>query len=187
VFKNVGAEAGASLGHTHSQIIATPFIPGSIETELAGTAAYHARSGTCLFCELHRREMLDGARFVVRSANFAVFTAFAPRFDYEFWVLPCHHESRFETISDAGCQEVAQLMKHVLVGLDRAAHEPAYNWFLHTSPLRSPPLPHYHWHIEVLPRTARPAGLEWGFGCCIVSLSPETAARRLRHALPIPH
>ena len=36
VFKNVGAEAGASLGHSHSQIVATPVVPDLITRELKG-------------------------------------------------------------------------------------------------------------------------------------------------------
>jgi UDPglucose--hexose-1-phosphate uridylyltransferase len=183
VFKNVGAEAGASLGHTHSQIIATPFVPQSIEIERAGAAAYYSRTAECVFCAIVHREFQDHERVIARSENFLVIAAFAPRFDYEFWLLPIHHASRYETISETACLELAQLMKQMLSALNEVLEQPAYNWFLHTSPLRSPELPDYHWHIEVLPRTARPAGLEWGFGCFIASVSPEQSARELRAAL----
>ena len=110
-------------------------------------------------------------------------TAFAPRFAYELWVLPTSHASRYETITDQQAVELAHLMKRALTALDLAQQEPAYNWCLHTAPLRSPELPHYHWHIEVLPRTARPAGLEWGYGCFITTVMPEIAAAELRAAL----
>ena len=109
---------------------------------------------------------------------------FAPRFAYELWVLPIDHASRFETLTDERAEELARLMKRVLVALDRSQNEPAYNCFLHTSPLRSSELLHYHWHIEVLPRTARPAGLEWGYGCFITTVAPEHAAAELRSSLP---
>ena len=184
VFKNVGAEAGASLGHSHSQIIATPVIPDVIGAELAGAQEFFARGGRCVFCDLVNRELADDARVVARSEHFLIVTAFAPRFSYELWVLPASHSSRYETITDERCRELVNLMKRVLVALDRVLVEPAYNWFLHTAPLRSPELPHYHWHIEVLPRTARPAGLEWGFGCFITTVAPETAAAELRADLP---
>jgi UDPglucose--hexose-1-phosphate uridylyltransferase len=183
VFKNVGAEAGASLGHTHSQIIATPIVPGLIEVELANAAAFHSRTGHCVFCDIVSREMEEKDRIIAQSENFLVITAYAPRFDHEFWVLPKQHFSRFETISDAESIELALLMKRVLVALDRVLDKPAYNWCLHTAPLHSSELPHYHWHIEVLPRTARPAGLEWGFGFFIASISPEQSAAELRSAL----
>jgi UDPglucose--hexose-1-phosphate uridylyltransferase len=97
--------------------------------------------------------------------------------------MPRNHTSRYELITDDACLELAQLMKGVLRALDTVLDRPAYNWFLHTAPLRSRELPHYHWHIEVMPRIARPAGLEWGFGCFIVSQSPEKSAEKLRAAI----
>jgi UDPglucose--hexose-1-phosphate uridylyltransferase len=184
VFKNVGAEAGASLGHTHSQIIATPLVPEAIEAELAGGRDFFARTGRCVFCDLATRELRDGERVIARSEHFLAVAAFAPRYAYEFWVLPLHHSARYESVTDADALELARLMKRVLAALDRVQGEPAYNWCLHTAPLRSAELPHYHWHIEVLPRTSRPAGLEWGYGCFITTVAPETAAAEMRAALP---
>lgn len=182
VFKNVGAEAGASLGHTHSQIIATPIIPDSIQAELSGAAAFYAKNQQCVFCDLIQREIALGERVIARSEHFAAIMAFAPRFDYEFWVLPTAHGSSYASVSDADCLELAQLMKRVLRALDRVLEAPAYNWFLHGAPLHSEERPEYHWHLEVMPRTTRPAGLEWGFGCFIATVAPEQAAAELRAA-----
>jgi UDPglucose--hexose-1-phosphate uridylyltransferase len=184
VFKNLGAEAGASLGHTHSQIISLPIVPELIEAELAGGLAFHARTGRCVFCDLISRELAAGERVVARSENFLAVTAYAPRYAYEFWVLPLGHSARYEAITDPGTHELTRLLRRVLIALDRVQAEPAYNWFVHSAPLRSPELAHYHWHLEVLPRTARPAGLEWGHGCFITTVSPEKAAAELRSALP---
>jgi UDPglucose--hexose-1-phosphate uridylyltransferase len=183
VFKNVGAEAGASLGHTHSQIIATPVVPALIQSELTGAEAYFARTGRCVFCDIANEELADGSRVVARSEHFVVVTAFAPRFAYEMWVLPVQHESRYESITDDLATELAVLLTRVLRALDTVQHSPAYNWFLHTTPLHAGSPPYYHWHLEILPRTARPAGLEWGFGCHITTASPERAALELRSAL----
>ncbi len=185
IFKNVGAEAGASLGHTHSQIVAGPVVPETIEAELAGGEAFLTRTGRCVFCDLISRELASGERIIARSERFVAVAAYAPRFAYEFWVLPVAHRSRYETLSDQESNELAALLKRVLVALDRVQAEPAYNWFLHTAPLRSRELPHYHWHLEVLPRTARPAGLEWGFGCYITTIAPERAAEELRETLSL--
>jgi|SRR5579872_2257379 len=187
VFKNVGAEAGASLGHTHSQIISTPIIPGSIAAEFAGSTAFYSSNNRCVFCDITSQELANQDRLIAQSENFLAIAAFAPRFDWEFWVLPKRHASRYETISDEAGLELAQLMKRVLIALDNVLEEPAYNWFLHTAPLRSPELPYYHWHIEVMPRTSRPAGFEWGFGCFIAAVSPERAARELREAMSKPN
>jgi UDPglucose--hexose-1-phosphate uridylyltransferase len=179
-FKNVGAEAGASLGHCHSQIVGTPLVPDFIQDELRGSTDHHARTGRCVFCDLVRHELADGSRVVAETPHFLAVTAFAGRFSYETWVLPKDHASRYEAITDTLAAELAGLMKRVVRALDRVLLETAYNWFLHTAPLRSDELPHYHWHFEILPRTSRPAGLEWGFGCYVNAVSPEAAANELR-------
>ncbi|MBP3956797.1 DUF4921 family protein [Gemmata sp. G18] len=184
VFKNVGAEAGASLAHTHSQIIATPIVPELARAELVGAEVYHTRTGRCAFCDIVEQELADGSRLVARSANFAVVTTFAPRFAYEMWVIPVSHRPRYESLTDAESTELAALLKRVLRALDAVLNAPAYNWFLHTTPLHAGAPEHYHWHLEVLPRTARPAGLEWGFGCHITTIAPEQAASELRTVLP---
>jgi UDPglucose--hexose-1-phosphate uridylyltransferase len=184
VFKNVGAEAGASIAHTHSQLIALPVVPGLIQAELSGADAHFARTGRCVFCELVERERADGARVVEETASFVAVAAYAPRFAYEVWLMPKAHAPRYEAIADDAALELAGLMRRVLRALDAAAGAPAYNWFLHTSPLRAGDLPHYHWHMELMPRTARPAGLEWGFGAHIVTVAPERAASALRAARP---
>jgi UDPglucose--hexose-1-phosphate uridylyltransferase len=129
-------------------------------------------------------ELAAGVRVVARSEHFVLVTPFAPRFAYEMWLLPVRHEPRYESLTEAGAAELAALLRRGLLALDAVAGEPAYNWFLHTTPLGAGDPAHYHWHLEVLPRTARPAGLEWGFGCHITTAAPEAAAAELRSALP---
>jgi UDPglucose--hexose-1-phosphate uridylyltransferase len=183
VFKNVGVEAGASLGHTHSQIIALPVVPALVGAELSGAEAYFARTGRCVFCAIVEEEAATGTRLIARSEHFIAVAAFAPRFAFEVWVLPVRHEPRYESITDAAALDLARLLKPVLRALDDVQHRPAYNWFLHTTPPRGGNPPHYHWHLELLPRSARPAGLEWGFGCHITTAAPERAAAELRARL----
>ena len=180
VFKNVGAEAGASLGHSHSQLLASPLVPDLLRRELAGAAEYHAATGRCVFCDIVARELADRARLVAETPGLMAAAAFAPRFAYEVWVLPKAHASRYEATGDDLAGELAGLMKRVVTAMDRVLAEPAYNWYLHTAPFRAGDLPHYHWHWEVLPRTSRPAGLEWGGGLFVSAVPPERAAADLR-------
>ena len=41
IFRNFGKEAGASLSHAHSQIIATPMVPSRVQEELDASKAYY--------------------------------------------------------------------------------------------------------------------------------------------------
>ena len=56
----------------------------------------------------------------------------------------------------------------------------AYNYIIHTAPFDMGELPHYHWHIEVIPRLTKVAGFEWGSGFYINPVPPENAASFLR-------
>lgn len=183
VFKNVGAEAGASMAHTHSQIIATPFIPNNIRDEMAGAEAHLAKRKKCVFCELFKADRFGIPRLVAESAHFVAVCPFAPRFAYEMWVLPKAHASHYEAITDGEIAELETLMKRVLRALDAVAGVPAYNYYLHTAPLRSEPSASYHWHLEIVPRTARPAGFEWSTGVFINTVLPERAAHDLKAAV----
>jgi UDPglucose--hexose-1-phosphate uridylyltransferase len=184
VFKNVGAEAGASMAHLHSQVIATPFVPNAIRDELSGAEGYYKFTERCVFCEMLKEWDGEIPRVVAQSAGFVVICPFAPRFAHEMWVLPKAHGSHYEAITDAQALELARLLKRVLAALDTAAGVPAFNYYLHTAPLRSDPLPHYHWHLEITPRTARAAGFEWSTGVFINTVMPERAAIDLRAAVP---
>ena len=183
VFKNVGAEAGASLAHLHSQIVATPIVPDAIRGELEAANDYYRRERRCVYCDLVRLETGSGLRVVDAGERFLTVCPFAPRFAYETWVLPTAHDSRFEALTDAELAALALQMKRVLRATDAVLGGPAYNWYLHAGPLRAPNLPYYHWHLEIAPKTARPAGFEWGSGCFINAVPPELAAVRLRAAV----
>jgi UDPglucose--hexose-1-phosphate uridylyltransferase len=170
VFQNVGAEAGASLAHLHSQLIALPFVPEELAVELDRSS----RRTDCRFCTcVHQHE-----RIVAESSRFLVVCPVASRFAYEMCVLPKWHQSRFEAITPEEAAELAELFQRVLRSLDEVLNVPAYNWLLHTSPRAE--TPHYHWHFEVIPRTIRVAGFEWGTGVFINSVFPEISAQQLR-------
>lgn len=173
-FQNVGAEAGASLDHVHAQLLATPFVPEAIQQELAGSKRYFEMSGVCVFCHLAERTSR-----VSENDHFIAFCPPAPRFAFETWIVPKCHNSDFLTASDEETHALISLLKQLLFAVDRVLHEPAYNVILHTAPFRIGPLPHFHWHLEIVPRTARAAGYEWGTGVFINTVSPEQAAREL--------
>lgn len=180
VFKNKGFAAGASLKHTHSQLIATPIIPKNVMEELHGSESYYELKERCIFCDILRQEIKDGTRVVYEEEFFVVIEPFAPRFPFETWVLPKKHSSHYETIDDDQIFHLAITMKTVLKKINSALQEPAYNFLIHTAPLQEKALNHYHWHIELIPRIANVAGFEWGSGFYINSTSPEDAALYLK-------
>jgi UDPglucose--hexose-1-phosphate uridylyltransferase len=180
IFKNSGALAGASLEHSHSQLIVTPMVPMALRDELQGALEFYNACGECVFCDINRQESASGCRIVMESQNFIVCCPFASRFPYEIWVLPKNHSSHFENISRPDVEELGMILKSVLAKLELALDDPPYNYVIHTSPFDVPEIPHYHWHLEITPRLVGIAGFELGTGIHINPVPPEDAAMVLR-------
>lgn len=182
IFKNVGPSAGASLEHTHSQLLALPWTPPHIREELESCQAHFASQGECLLCQLAEQEHAAEVRVVAETERFLAFCPFASRVPFETWVLPRVHADRFETISSGELGELATLIRDLIGCIESAGGISAYNYWIHSSPFDMPAHDHYHWHIEILPCSTKLAGFEWGTGCFINPLPPESAAEILRGA-----
>lgn len=178
-FKNVGTEAGASLDHPHSQVVALPVVPETVAAEWAGAARAHRETGRCVFCAMVAG---DAPRAVARSARFAAVCPVAPRFAYETWVMPAAHASHFEALADADAADLARALLDLIRRVQRVLPGGAFNLYLHTGRPRGGPDPAYHWRFVLAPRTGKPAGFEWATGCFVNPVPPELAAARLRAA-----
>jgi UDPglucose--hexose-1-phosphate uridylyltransferase len=180
LFKNVGAAAGASIEHTHSQLIVTPIVPINVWEEMTGALEFFNYRGRCIFCDMIHQEGGADKRVVLDTPHFLTFAPFASRFPFETWILPKNHNSHYENIQKSEVDELGTVLKTVLLKLEQALDRPAYNYIIHTSPFDTQALPHYHWHVEVIPRLTRVAGFEWGTGFYINPVPPEQAADYLR-------
>ena len=180
VFKNHGAEAGATLAHPHSQLIATPVVPVAVADELHGARAYHDYRERCLFCDIAQQETAERLRIVTENERMVAFAPFASRFPFELWVLPRRHRAAFELVDDAELAAFADGLVAVLRRLRDALDDPPYNLVLHSAPFGAEESPSYHWHLEILPKLVGLAGFELGSGFHINSVPPEDAARTLR-------
>jgi UDPglucose--hexose-1-phosphate uridylyltransferase len=179
-FKNSGAAAGASLSHPHSQIVALPLVPFEVEQELCGARAHFAEKERCIFCDMVAQEARERSRVVLETDGFIALSPFAARGPFELLILPREHRSIFEQSSAAELRSLANALRLSLRKLDLALDKPAYNFYLHSLPLREPPSDWYHWHLEVRPVLALAAGFEWGTGFFINPTPPEEAAAFLR-------
>jgi len=187
VFKNKGREAGASLSHPHSQIVATPIIPKKINEELYGCERLHRQFGECIVCRIIREETRKGDRLVLRNDHFCVITPFAPRFPFEMRIYPLRHSPWFSESNKTELRSLAGAIKLILGKLRDILADPPYNFYIHQAP--NPHLAHEawidlekscHWHMEIIPVLTRVAGFEWGTGFYINPVPPETAAGFLR-------
>ncbi len=183
IFKNVGASAGASLEHTHSQLIVTPTIPITVWEEMTGSLDFYNYRGRCIYCDMIEQELFTKERVVLDTDYFTAFCPFASRFPFETWILPKSHSSHFENIPKPSVDDLGSVLKDMLTRLETALDHPPYNYIIHTAPFDHQEMAHYHWHIEIIPRLTKVAGFEWGSGVYINPVPPEDAAKFLRDVL----
>ncbi len=201
VFKNFGPAAGASISHTHSQIVAMPVVPYNIEAEVQNSAAYHEKTGRCIFCSLIdealtfeatfydresgivRRKISVGQYVIERGRRFIAIKPFASRFEWEVQILPLAHEADYANLSADDAADLGRVFRRTMARLNAVLGGAQYNFFIHSLP-RGPGVealrPSYHWNIEICPRTSIPTGFELGSGLFMNTISPEDAADRLR-------
>jgi len=179
IFKNSGRNAGASLAHPHSQLIAMPMAPIRVVQEIDGAEAYRAENGDCVFCDILRQEIEHKKRVVGENDNFLAITPYASRFSFETWILPKKHASHFEGMDLHFAGDLAAIVKSTIGKLRVSMEDLSYNLIVHTMPVQDPEVEHYHWHIEIMPKLSLMAGFEWGTGFYINTVAPEDAAEML--------
>lgn len=180
VFKNHGHAAGASLEHSHSQLIATPIIPKRVAEEIDGAKRYYDFKERCIYCDMVRQELGDRQRLVKDYDGLIAIEPFAPRFPFETWLIPKPHQASYLEMSEAEVMVLARSFKDILGRLRLALNDPPFNYILHTSPISKEHDQYFHWHFEIIPKLTRVAGFEWGSGFYINPTSPEEAAAFLR-------
>jgi len=182
VFKNYGVSAGASLEHSHSQIIALPIIPKSVREEIEGSKDYFNYKDRCVFCDIIRQEIQDKKRIVSENSHYLAISPFASRFPFETWILPKTHHPSFECMDLSSYEQAAQILSDTLQRLKIVLDDPPYNYIIHTSSFPEKDMEYYHWHLEIMPKLTKVAGFEWGTGFYINPTPPEEAAEYMREA-----
>ncbi|MGD6810318.1 MAG: galactose-1-phosphate uridylyltransferase [Candidatus Bathyarchaeia archaeon] len=181
IFRNYGPEAGASLSHPHSQIIATPIIPPIIEEEQTASKAYFEANKTCFFCDLYEKEA-KGPRAILENEHFLVFTPYASIAPMAFWIMPKRHSPNILKLSETEISAFAKTLKSSLKALKNLVNDPPYNYGFHLA-IIGDAKDSYHWHLEVYPKLSIWAGFELSTGIFINTVTPENAASELKRVI----
>jgi UDPglucose--hexose-1-phosphate uridylyltransferase len=187
VFKNNGADAGASLVHAHSQLICTDFLPSDVLKTQKRTIEYQKTHGRCYVCDVLKEELLACQRIVTQSESFVALCPFASRLPFSVSILPKKHQSAFEECSVDQLRELATLVQQTLLAIELEHPRAAYNYVLQTAPLDDHDPAAFHWRLKILPRLIKVAGFEWSSDCYINTVLPEKAAQDLSRHLVSKH
>jgi UDPglucose--hexose-1-phosphate uridylyltransferase len=164
---NEGAAAGASLAHSHSQLVWLEHEPPLVAQEREAQSA----AGGCLLCRVLAEEREHRIRVVDERDGVILLCPFAGRQPYELLAAPVVCED--DPFTSPRLAEALALSAEGIRRLRVAEGPAALNLWLHAGG---------HWHIEVLPRFAILAGIELGSGYFVNTMAPESAAGVLRES-----
>ena len=174
IFKNEGAEAGASLQHAHSQIFATNFLPPHLFDKSQRIDAYQVQHGTCVYCDVIKDEIKKKVRIIYNDAHVVAFTPYASMHNYELWIMPKRHLDNITLLNKQEIASFAKILKKALKKID--ALDLPYNYYFHQVVFDKD----QHLYLKLTPRGSKWAGVEIGSGVIINPVSPEDAAEYYR-------
>jgi UDPglucose--hexose-1-phosphate uridylyltransferase len=164
---NEGWAAGASLQHSHSQLVWLKDEPPLVVQE----RRVQEEEGGCVLCRVLAEELEQRIRIVGERDGLVLLCPFAGRQPYELLVAPreCESDPFTSGVLGAALALAAEGLRRL-----RVAEGPVpVNVWVHASG---------HWHFEVFPRLTILAGLELGSGYFVNTLAPESAAGVLRES-----
>jgi UDPglucose--hexose-1-phosphate uridylyltransferase len=150
---NEGRAAGASLAHTHSQLVWLPETPPTVQAEQPEGLA----------------KLLDPSLVIAEAKGVVALCHPVGLLPYETLIGPTSPGDPWPE-QDALATALG-LLRDVVAKLREVEGPVPWNAWLHHGAT---------WHIELLPRLSVLAGLELGAGIYVNSLPPEQAAANLR-------
>jgi len=181
IFKNHGDQAGTSLEHPHSQLIAIPVITSQLRDRLSHALEHFDEFGECIFCRVLSQELEDGVRMVMETEHFAAFVQFATLTPFSMLIMPRRHMACFVEMRDAEAADLARILRRSLAKVYHGLADPDFNYAIRTAPTEYCGVKYYHWYVSIIPRLTKMAGFELGSGMFINSSLPEDNAGFLRN------
>ncbi|MEP3480012.1 MAG: hypothetical protein ABJZ55_12250 [Fuerstiella sp.] len=174
VFRNQGAAAGASLGHSHSQIISLTTVPKLCEQRFQNSGG---------FFEWRAAEISNGQRIVCATDLLIVCPdaswvkgqiRLCPTEGSAVWDVP------FYQLPSEALLVLSQMLQTCIRVVRKTLPQASFNMVLNLPPIIHPN--GFPWSIDIMPRTASFAGFELSCDIPIITMPPETAAAEYRSA-----
>jgi UDPglucose--hexose-1-phosphate uridylyltransferase len=171
LFLNQGAAAGASLQHTHTQLVGLPLEPPRL---LARERAFDEARRCPVCADLQA----GGDRLVAEDEGLVAWCPEVPPLTGTLRIAPAAHLA--DWTADPGPAAAARVLRRQTARAADRLGADAVNLWLHRP--RRGGGDRFHWHADLIPRLGTLAGLELGTGVIAVAMSPAETAARLRGA-----
>jgi UDPglucose--hexose-1-phosphate uridylyltransferase len=190
LFKNEGADAGATQSHSHTQLIGLPLVP-KLQREYFARAAQHFHAhDKALLTTIVEHEQSVGERIIGSTSDFTAFCPYASAYPFEVIIAAKTLRGQIDTLDDIHFEHLAPLLLQTLSKLERQLGCFAFNLEIATPPLHDD-AKHgllqqtddiFRFMIRIMPRIYRFGGFELSTQIMINPMAPEVAAKLLRES-----
>lgn len=179
IFKNSGASAGASLDHTHSQIISLNIIPPEIKSELEVAEKHYKNRSSNLYDDIIFSELSYKKRVVYNGNNFLMYIPYASRYSGEARIIS-KNDKKFADWTNDDIEEIAYIYSRFFNKWEEYQGKIPFNVIVHTNPIGDERNDIYRNHIHIIPRKFNFGGFELSTNLFVCSVDPEILAQELK-------
>lgn len=180
VIHNHGYQAGASISHPHSQIIATPIVPDGVERIVEGVEKYYRSNNRDLAQVIIDYEQNVKQRIIVENDYFIALSPYASRVAYEVEIYPKYPQAHFAYSNQVELYNLAKIYKFILQSYYTKIGDIDYNMAIITAPVDGNLYKGFRWFIRLTPRINFVGGYEIGTDTDICVVSPEMTTEILK-------
>lgn len=178
IFRNDGADAGASLAHAHSQICALPLTPPRVSNEAKLIEAYIQTKDRDPYDDILKLEFDTQTRIIQESDPWLSFCPYASTWQMEAWIMPKQHITSLGECSES---DLFGLATHLLA-ISRQLTQLGIS---HNLTINQGSTPQQRLTIKILGRSvlSPPGGLEVMTDLMVNPIPPESAADWYRRGI----
>ena len=176
IYANSGLLSDGNPVHNGFELVNLPIISPSLKKEIELSKQSIFDLGICPICRIINFET-GGPRQILSTVSFLAFCPWNSSHPFEFWIYPKSHQYSFTLIDDNEIEDLAQILRSTLGGLDNVLNSPSYNIAFHNSLNEIDS--EIHWHIEIIPQLSYDTCFDAGYGLSVNPLAPEKSAEIL--------
>jgi len=179
IFKNYGESAGASIKHSHWQIVALNKIPYLVELQYAHLNKGGQDSDACYICDMLKK--IDNDLIITENESWLALAPRVSQFPHETWVIPKRHRKQYGDLKPEELQSCGKLLKKLLIAYEHLKEACAFNICFMSGGIRN--TLDYHFYIKIIPRLSHLAGFELATSCYINTVHPKTHVQLMQTIL----
>ncbi len=178
VFKNNGPISGATLEHSHWQIVSTGFIPHKTQLISDNFTKHFESTGSCFLCEENDILKLKEDNYTVMGVPKAGCG------NMNFRIFPKRHLRNFSELNSEEISSIAEYIIFVANAISKLNEVVSFNILLFSEPLGNPN-EHFHFFIDILDRKGTHGGFELSTGDFINSVLPEDMYHQIKEVMEV--